>query len=80
MKSLSKNINSSVLKSTDELQDIRIIEEAFVVGDPIFVPGREQQSTSQSDIIVNPPDTNQQELVIDPTEPTPTATDAGGLY
>jgi len=42
-----------------EPPDAKIIEEAFVVGEPVFIPGKSQSAShSESDIVINPEDSN----------------------
>lgn len=76
----SIDLHSGVAIDGTEPPDTRIIEEAFIVGDPVFVPGREQQKNSQPDNAINQPATDRQPQIIDPDEPVPPATDATGLY
>lgn len=72
-----------------EPPDSKIIEEAFVVGDPVFIPGK-TQSTSHpdSDVIINPEDSNPNppHIIDNEEEPVireraaPPMVGTGGLY
>jgi len=72
-----------------EPPDSKIIEEAFVVGDPVFIPGK-TQSTSHpdSDVIINPEDSNPNppHIIDSEEEPVireraaPPMVGTGGLY
>lgn len=65
-----------------ELPEIKIIEEAFVVGAPIFIPSK-TPANSKADVVINPEDANTQPPVIEPEEDTSSESQpasSSGLY
>lgn len=67
-----------------ESPDAKIIDEAFVVGDQIFIP-KGKSTGSESDVVINPEDGNKKPLVINDDEinipsQQPQMGGTGGLY
>lgn len=70
-----------------ELPEIKIIEEAFVVGSPIFIPGKTPFSSKtdnpKTDVVIDSEDADKQPPVIEPEEDMPSESQPAspsGLY
>ncbi len=66
-----------------EPPDAKIIEEAFVVGEPVFIPGKTSNKNSENDVVINPEDTTKQLPVVSPEEEMPSdsqPSSPSGLY
>jgi penicillin-binding protein 1A len=66
-----------------EPPDAKIIEEAFVVGEPVFIPGKTSNKNSEGDVVVNPEDATKQPPATTPEEDTPSESQPAspsGLY